>query len=103
MRLAKILITIVPKGESSDQRKLYQYYCMFTKCQEPVNEIEYIGKDLWVEANKYILEIINNIISNEGTITCLSRSLSKKQDLVLEAIKFLVDKYSNEIGCIVPN
>ena len=108
IKAAEYLIRIIPQKSDDpffeDQRKLFFIYKFFT--QNDGNYIEINIDDpnynnIWNNSNKYIYDIVRDIIKKHDNIDSLCSSLKENKESTIEKIKEFL-KFS-ATGKIVPN
>ncbi|OUM69104.1 hypothetical protein PIROE2DRAFT_2989 [Piromyces sp. E2] len=107
---SEYLIRIIPKENENqsddwqnDQRKLFEFYKIFTNTNDESCEIERnkSNKNLWKKSNKYIYNIIKNKIENYENVTDLANALNIGKSKIFEYLRILF-KISYE-GRVIPN
>eukprot|EP00833_Pecoramyces_ruminatium_P011209 jgi/Orpsp1_1/1185241/evm.model.c7180000092897.1 len=104
---AKYLIKIVPNDSNCQQRKLFNLYQVFTQqtfskneyCEIPNSEYIY---DLWDCSNKYIYEMIREIIEKSNDVHSLAIYLGKNEKEILRNLNIYINNFPIN-GKIVPN
>jgi len=104
---AKCLIRIVPSDSKSLQRKLFNLYQKFSKqtfskneyCEIDIKDYNY---KLWDNSNKYIFDIIREIIEKNKDVKSLANDLRKSEKDTLKYLNIFINKFSDK-GRIVPN
>jgi len=109
--VANYLIRIIPRNNTDNdqswqenQRKLFDIYKKFTNrnydsCEIETNNNKY--KKLWVESNKYISNIIKDIIEKYNNVNELVNTLNINKSTLFEYLRFLINL--NHEGKIIPN
>ena len=108
IKAAEYLIRIIPKKSDNqifeDQRKLFFIYIFFKHincnyCEININKSN--DNNLWLYSNKYIYDIIKEIIENHENIDSLAESLEQNKESIIENLKEFI-KFSNS-GKIILN
>jgi len=113
-KTAKYLIRILPKKNNNridliddiqnKQRELFELYKIFTgdistTCEIDRNDNNY--SSIWSYSNKYIFEIIKNVIEQQGTLDALNRRIVRNNEYTIEYLRKFITFSSN--GKIIPN
>ncbi|KAG4091317.1 hypothetical protein H8356DRAFT_1708124 [Neocallimastix lanati (nom. inval.)] len=102
---AKYLIRIVHNDSHTLQRKLFNLYQVFIKHKFSEDEYCVIDNkyhDIWDYSNKYIYEIIRNIIEKNDDVNSLAINLGKSENEILKYLKIFINNFPIK-GKIVPN
>ena len=108
IKAAQYLIRIIPQKSDDpffeDQRNLFLIYKFFTQndvnyFEININEPNY--NNIWLYSNKYIYDIIREIIEKHDNIDSLYSSLKESKESIIEKLKEFI-KFAST-GKIVPN
>ena len=108
IKAAEYLIRIIPQKSDDpfidEQRKLFFIYKFFTQNNDKYFEIntnEHNYSSIWFYSNKYIYDIIREIIEKHSNIDSLCSSIKENKESTIEKLKEFIIFTST--GKIVPN